>query len=111
MPVIGVPAFNAVTLLRIEAVDFASKGAPLVGHGAFVNTSNGMTYGQTTCRNWTKKTLDKLAELRACMEEDLATLVFERGGATTPTGPALQQSEPGGIGEDLRGGGPDAPQI
>ena len=111
MPVIGIPAFNAVTLLRIEAVSFASKEAPLVGQGAFVNTNTGMTYGQTTCRIWSKRTLDKLAELRSYMEEDLAALVFERAGATSPTGPALQQSEPGGIGEDLRGGGPEAPQV
>lgn len=107
MPVIGTPAFNAVAILRIEPIVFNTNDVSLVAQGAFVNTDNGSTYGQTTCRRWSKPTLDKLAELRALMEEDLANLVFVR---TQPTGAAVAQADPGGIGEDLRGPS-DAPQV
>jgi len=72
-----------------------------------VSTETGSTYGSTTCRQWSKPTLDKLAELRALMEEDLAALVFNR----QPTATAIsQQAEPGGIGEALRNAG-EAPQV
>ena len=108
MPVIGTPAFNAVTLLKIDAINFATVGAGVVGHGAFVNTSTGKTYGQTTCQHWSQRTLEKLNELRAAMEEDLAALVFasneNSSGIKSPT------LDPGGIGEALRGAG-DAPQV
>lgn len=106
MPVTGTPAFNAVAILRIEAIDFSSNDLNVAAQGAFVNVDTGMTYGKTTCRRWSQRTIDKLAELRALMEEDLALLVF-----TKPTpGVAAQQAEPGGIGEELRGPS-DAQQV
>ncbi len=111
MPVIGTPAFNAVAILKIDPVVFTNKDVSLVAHGAFVNTENGNTYGHTTCRRWSKRTLETLLELRVLMEEDLADLVFQR--ATPGTAPA-QPQEPGGIGEALRGGGDvptDAAQV
>lgn len=108
MPVIGIPAFNAITILRIDAIDFSVQGGgAIVAHGAFVNTTNGNTYGKTSCQRWSKVTLDKIAELRAAMEEDLARLVFVQPQGTLPS---LEQAEPGGIGEDLRGNG-DAQQV
>lgn len=107
MPVIGTPAFNAVAILKIDAIHFHHSSVALVAHGAFVNTETGSTYGSTTCRQWSKPTLDKLAELRALMEEDLAALVFHRQPATAAS---PQQAEPGGIGESLRGAS-DAPQV
>lgn len=111
MPVTGVPAFNAVSLLRIDPVEFSHTDVRLVAHGAFVNTANGATYGSTTCRRWSKHTLDKLAELRASMEQDLAALVFEQAAPSNAGDPPLlQQGDPGGIGEALRSGG-DAPQV
>lgn len=107
MPVIGTPAFNAVAILKIDPIVFNHNDVSLVAHGAFVNTDNGNTYGQTTCRRWSKQTLDKLAELRALMEEDLANLVFVR---QSTAGSAVPQADPGGIGEELRGPS-DAPQV
>lgn len=107
MPVIGTPAFNAIAILRVEAITFNQNDVNLVAHGAFVNTENGSTYGQTTCRRWSKPTLDKLAELRALMEEDLANLVFVRSATV---GAPVPQADPGGIGEQLRGPS-DAPQV
>lgn len=109
MPVIGTPAFNAVAILKIDAVHFHHNSVALVAHGAFVNTETGSTYGSTTCRHWSKQTLDKLAELRALMEEDLASLVFHRQPAAAV--PSQQQhTDPGGIGEALRGTN-EAPQV
>lgn len=108
MPVIGIPAFNAVAILKIDAVHFHHSSVALVAHGAFVNTDTGSTYGSTTCRQWSKQTLDKLAELRALMEEDLAALVFHKQASSTSV---LAQVEPGGIGEALRGGAGEAPQV
>ena len=105
MPVIGTPAFNAVAILKIDEVHFHHNSVALVAHGAFVNTDTGSTYGSTTCRQWSKPTLDKLAELRALMEEDLAALVFQKKASTA----ALAPAEPNGIGEALRGER-DAPQ-
>lgn len=99
MPVQGVPAFDAIALLEIDGIGFAARGVELVAHGAFVNTKTGVTYGRTTCRQWSKRTLDLLQELRDAMETDMAALVFEpTGGApSAPRGLAFQ--DPGGIGE------------
>jgi hypothetical protein len=107
MPVIGTPAFNAVAVLRIEAIDFAVQSGPIVAHAAFVNIENGRTYGRTQCQNWSKATLEKLAELRALMEADVAAMVFVQPRAGTPV---LEQSEPTGIGEQLRTNS-DAQQV
>ena len=99
MPVIGTPAFNAVAVLRIEAIDFAAQSSPVVAHAAFVNIETGRTYGRTQCQHWSKATLEKIAELRALMETDVAAMVFvqPRAGAPMP-----EQAEPTGIGEQLR---------
>jgi hypothetical protein len=80
MPALGTPAFNAVSLIEVEHIDFASSEPP-VARAAFVNTNSGATYGSTTCRTWSPTTLEKLAELRQAMEEDIASLVFEQGPA------------------------------
>ncbi len=102
MPVEGVPRFNAVTLLEIEAVDFSVADVALVARGAYVDTRTGKTYGETSCRRWSPETIAKLGELRRAMEQDLAALVFETEestGAAAATG--LRMSAPTGIGERL----------
>lgn len=99
MPAIGTPAFNAVSVLKIEAIDFAAQSSPIVAHAAFVNTETGRTYGRTQCQHWSKATLDKLAELRALMDADVAAMVFVQSRAGAPL---LEQAEPAGIGEQLR---------
>lgn len=100
MPVQGVPAFNAIAVLQIEEVDFHREGGPrLVAHGAFINTRTGVTYGKTTCAQWSKETMGKLEEFRAALEKDLAALVFEQ--EATPSLRTDSAPEPGGIGEHL----------
>lgn len=95
MPIQGTPKFNAITLMRIEAIDFTQGSPQLAAHGAFISTESGDTFGRTTCRHFSKSTLEKLMELRAAMEEDLAALVFEGTGDT----PAYQAV----VEEDVRG--------
>lgn len=107
MPVIGVPAFNAVAVLRIEAMDFSTQSSPIVAHAAFVNIETGRTYGRTQCQHWSKATLEKIAELRALMEADVAAMVFAQPRAGAPM---LEQTEPTGIGEQLRANS-DAQQV
>ena len=97
MPVTGVPAFNAVAVLDIDAISFASSPLVLVAHAAFVSTETGNTYGETTGNQWSKSTLEKLAELRACMEADIADKVFVQ-----PAGRPLVATAPSGIGERAR---------
>lgn len=99
MAVSGVPAFNAVTVLQIEAVDYRAGSPALVAHAAFINTTNGKTYGSTTCRNWSKQTLDLLEQLRASLEKDVASVVFQ----PEDEAPLAQSGEgaPLGLGEHL----------
>ena len=91
MAVQGTPKFDAVALMRIDAIDFTVGSPQLVAHGAFVASTSGSTFGRTTCRHFSKNTLLKLEELRNAMEEDLAALVFEDGPDVQATAePALQ---------------------
>jgi hypothetical protein len=112
MPVEGSPRFNAVTLLEMEEINFANRGHSLVGHGAFIDTRTGSTYGRTTCSHWSPTTLALLEELRASMEQDLASLVFETegAGAVASSGGPLFPPDPGGIGEHA-GTATEAPSV
>jgi fructose/tagatose bisphosphate aldolase len=98
VPVKGVPAFDAVALTEIEAINFIANDVALVAHGAFVNTATGNTYGSTTCRRWSQSTIDKLKELREAMEQDLAALVFHGTDASVTQSKGLLAG-PGGIAE------------
>ncbi len=99
MPVTGTPAFNGIVLLEVEKINFINADVEMVGHGAFVNTNNGKTYGHTTCRVWSRRTIELLHELRATMEEDMAGMVFEDA---TGQSSAIAAKGPGGLGEVLR---------
>jgi len=91
MAIQGVPKFDAVALMRIDAIDFTVGSPQLVAHGAFVASVSGSTFGRTTCRHFSKNTMLKLEELRNAMEEDLAALVFESSqDIQTTAEPALR---------------------
>lgn len=85
--------------MGLDPIDFTHATPHMRAHGAFVNTENGKTYGHTSCERWSPSTLQKLAELRAAIEGDLARLVLEdvdnERGTEHPTRPA------GGIFERL----------
>jgi hypothetical protein len=101
MPVKGIPDFDGLAILQIDAIDFSTTDVRLVAHAAFVNLTNGNTYGETTLSRWSKKTLELLASLRDSMEQDVAAVVFVQD----TTGPAVGRAEslankpPVGIGE------------
>jgi len=99
MPVIGVPAFNAVAVLDIDAISFIGPSIHLVAHAAFVNTNTGDSYGETTCTNWSPNTFEKLKELRAAMELDVAAKVFETDTVGALAGSPVAASVGDGIGE------------
>lgn len=103
MAIQGIPKFDAVQLMEIGVIDFRQGQEPrLTAKGAFVNTANGHTFGQTTCNHFSKATRDKLQELRAAMEQDLADLVFETTNTgQTPTERTTFNNEPLGLGEHL----------
>ena len=108
MPVQGTPAFDAVALLEVEAINFVHTNVRLVAHGAFVSTKTGNTYGSTTCERWSKQTIELLKSLRESMENDLAALVFETGSVTSSTSSGgLMLPDPGGIGEHAGKGDAD----
>lgn len=98
MPVEGIPKSNAVALMELEGIPFFNGKPEMVAHGAYVHTTSGVTYGRFTCSKWSKQTLDKLEELRASIEIDLAMLVLDGVGSSTSACPRLTD-EPGGIGE------------
>lgn len=96
MPVLGVPKFNAITILDIDAINFASVNVHLVAHAAFVSTEDGNTYGEHTCTRWSANTIEKLKELRAAMEMDVAAQVFQANSANVLTGgPAVHETSDG----------------
>lgn len=101
MPVRGVPDFDGVAVLQIEAIDFSTTDVRLIAHAAFVNLTNGNTYGETTVSRWSKPTLDLLAMLRQSMEQDVAGIVFMQDTAAPAHGQAesLAHRPPTGIGE------------
>jgi hypothetical protein len=109
MPTLGTPAFDALTILEIEGIDYREGSPSLVGHAAFVNTKTGKTHGKTTLRQWSKPTLQKLEELRLAMEEDMAKANFVTAGEDAPR--QLSEHEPGGIGEHVGPAADDAPSI
>jgi len=101
MPVRGVPDFDGVAVLQIEAIDFSTTDVRLIAHAAFVNLANGNTYGETTVSRWSKSTLDLLTMLRESMEQDVAGIVFIQDTATPARGQteSLANRPPTGIGE------------
>lgn len=102
MPVKGTPKFDAVALMEIDAIKFTSEDKALVAHGAFIDSKRGATYGRTTCRRWSPRTLEKLEELRQSMEQDMAELVFELEPHDASTAPILLSDSNTGIGEHAR---------
>jgi len=100
MPVQGTPAFDAVTLLDIDAISFASAAPSLTGHAAFVNMKTGNTYGETSVHSrWSKDTMEALAHLKDCMEQDIAEVVFVTDSASPTAFGSLASKPPEGIGE------------
>lgn len=104
----GAPKFNGLALGE-GTFTFLTPTIGLKVKAAFVDNTTGKTHGWTeTTGGWSKETLQKLDELRQCIERDLAAVHFD--GAD---GGVLQSSRapdaPLGLGEHLEER--DAPQV
>lgn len=82
MTVTGTPKFNGIAIATIS-VDFFSKPTTVVSaKAAFIHTEKEATYGWTegTGNVWSQETMQKLKDLRASMELDLAKVHLDGVG-------------------------------
>lgn len=105
--------FNKVAVGELS-IDLMSTPAKITAKAAFINTLSGQTHGWTTCSQWSAATVEKLKELRALMEQDLAALHFAdavEGGANTGTTTAGSiKDNVKGLGEMLGSVAEEVPQ-
>lgn len=101
--------------IRVAEITVSLLEAPAVisAKAAFVNTKTGTTHGWTTCKSWSKETVEKLKELRDAMERDLAATHFEDGAITssptTASGGVRDAFQ--GLGEHLGAAEEPVPQV
>lgn len=105
----GTPLFDGVAVGELEANFIGST--KLSAKAGFVNAKTGQTHGFTTHTDWSQATLEKLAELRASMEVDIAKKHFSdvESVEVTSARPGLDLGK-GGLGEHL-GQGTDPPSV
>ena len=105
--------FNGIALGELN-VDFLSTPSKVVAKAAFINTQTGATHGWTTCHQWAPDTMERLRELRALMERDLAAIHFADASGVQPLTSTTRsgglQSEMKGLGERLGAPVEEVPQ-
>jgi len=96
---------DGLTLMEVAHISFISGAAnpKMVAKVAFIRTDTGATMGFTEHGNWSTETLQKLAELKTSMENDVAKIYF---GSHTESSP---NNQPRGLADHL--GTSDAPSI
>ena len=94
----GTPGFDAIAIMEVDNIKFTEGPPAMIAHAAFVNTSNGKTYGRTVGRNWSARTMAILEELRSSMEADMAETVFDSADLPGTLGTSTNVA---GIGEQL----------
>jgi len=108
----GVFKADSVKVARIE-VDFLQIPAKLKVQAGLVNETTGQTLAWTDAAAvmWSDATREKLLELIASMEDDLASALFV--GEVVPSESATVQSglKIAGLSEHLGEAAPDAPSI
>jgi hypothetical protein len=102
MPVTGTPVFNS---LKIVTIDVNFHEGTMDARAAFVNTSNGETYGWTDGKGlqWSQETKDKAAELARLMELDLAKRHFGEAATSSSEPTGLKVTKGGGLSEHVVG--------
>jgi hypothetical protein len=113
--IVGQPKFTGLVIGELT-INKMAPTTKITAKAAFVDPNTGVTYGWTTAEGalWSKETLEKLNELTAYMEADIARIHFADGGSSAGVigapilaGPAVA-SAGGGLGEHL---GTDAPSV
>lgn len=101
----GTPKADGVALMSISHISFLAGAAnpTMQAKCAYIKSDTGATLGYIEHNNWSKETLQRLAELRAAMEQDIADLYL---GVSESAG-AVDSNEPKGIADHL--GTDDAP--
>jgi len=108
----GSPVFDGLVVFTLSA-DFSQATLSLKARAAFVNTKTGQTHGWTDGDGsmWSRNSMQKLAELRAALEDDLANRHF--GGSVheeaARAAPVVPPS--GGLGEHLNSQGDTTPSV
>lgn len=92
-----VAKFDKLAIGEMTA-NFLSVPTSLKAKAAFVDSTTGSTHGWTECSNWSPATAAKMAELRTCMETDLARIHFEDGATASSGGDQIAYD---GLGEVL----------
>jgi hypothetical protein len=100
--------FNGIALGELT-VNFLETPSKVTAKGAFINKTTGSTHGWTTCHQWSAETLEKLKELRACMEQDMLSIHFLDVLTLGPKEQHIRESLKG-LGEHLGSAEEDIPQ-
>jgi hypothetical protein len=104
----GTPKFDLLIVSEIRAEYKSGTGSMLTASAYYASSVTGETHGWTRAQGgWSAETLNKLAELREAMENDIASRDFDGGSASSLSKPEAGLSL-GGIGEHI---GTDAPQA
>lgn len=78
---------DGLTLMEISSVSFLAGAAnpKMQAKAAYVSSVTGATLGYFHHENWSKETLQRLAELKQSMEQDLADLYFAQHDSRSET--------------------------
>lgn len=100
--------------LRVAEITVNITDTPptIKARAAFVSTKTGRTHGWTTAASgWSNDTMEKLRELRDCMERDMLFTHFgEDSLSPTTTSSGSLREDFKGLGEHLTDAGDKTPQ-
>lgn len=99
----GVMRFTGIAIAEVS-IDKREPTLKMTAKAAFVDPRTGDTHGWTTGGQWSPATIEKMGELIALMENDLAIKHLEGAGSSPSTGVAVARPGiSGGLGEHLAG--------
>ena len=98
----GTPQFDGIAAGEVS-MNFMGASFRMTAKAAFVNSKTGQTHGWTTHETWSPAIIEKVKELRALLEAEIAQSHFsDVDGARTPGIKFTKESEPpAGLGEHL----------
>lgn len=101
----GILKADGLTLMEVASISFLAGAANPKMHAkaAYVSSTTGATLGAIEHANWSQATLQRLAELKQSMEQDLAAVYFVQHDQ------APQALSPKGLLDHLQDG--EAPSV